>query len=402
MLSGESTPLLKESVELRSGDDRLDFLGDDRNSCLFGGTKILQVTPPTSDNLEDKFKTPDGGCLAIVLRTGFGTTQGQLIRTMIFSTEQVTANNYESFLFLAFLMLFAIIASRYVWVKGVERNLKRSKLLLDCVIIITSVVPPELPMELSMAVNASLVALSKYAIFCTEPFRIPSAGRVDVCCFDKTGTITGEDLMVEGVVGVDDKDVLKLVPLNQTGMETTLTLASAHSLVLLDDGIIGDPMEKTTLEAVGWTVNQGDMIIPASNDFSHRAVITIKRRFQFSSQLKRMSTVSTVVTPDRQTKTMVSVKGAPEVIKTMISNVPEHYESTYKYYTRRGSRVLALAYKFIHIQATHKINDLLREQAESELIFAGFLVFTCPLKPDAVETLKMLADSSHRVRSLFA
>jgi cation-transporting ATPase 13A1 len=397
MLSGESTPLLKESVELRSGDDRLDFLGNDRNSCLFGGTKILQVTPSTSDAVGDKLKTPDGGCLAIILRTGFGTTQGQLIRTMIFSTEQVTANNYESFLFLAFLMLFAIIASRYVWVKGVERNLKRSKLLLDCVIIITSVVPPELPMELSMAVNASLVALSKYAIFCTEPFRIPAAGRVDVCCFDKTGTITGEDLMVEGVVGVDDKDVLKLVPLNQTGMETTFTLASAHSLVLLDDGIIGDPMEKTTLEAVGWGVNQGDTILPSSNDHTHRAVITIKRRFQFSSLLKRMSTVSSVVTPDRQTKTMISVKGAPEVIKTMITNVPEHYENTYKYYTRRGSRVLALAYKFINIQGANKINDLLREQAESELIFAGFLVFTCPLKPDAVETLKMLADSSHRV-----
>lgn len=27
----------------------------------------------------------------------------------------------------------------------------------------------------------------------------------------------------------------------------------------------------------------------------------------------------------------------------------------------------------------------------------GFLVFHCPLKSDAVETLKMLADSSHRV-----
>jgi cation-transporting ATPase 13A1 len=39
-------------------------------------------------------------------------------------------------------------------------------LLLDCVIIITSVVPPELPMELSLAVNASLVALSKY---CASP-----------------------------------------------------------------------------------------------------------------------------------------------------------------------------------------------------------------------------------------
>ena len=41
------------------------------------------------------------------------------------------------------------------------------------------------------------------AIFCTEPFRIPSAGRVDVCCFDKTGTITAENLVVEGVVGVE-------------------------------------------------------------------------------------------------------------------------------------------------------------------------------------------------------
>lgn len=48
-----------------------------------------------------------------------------------------------------------------------EQDRKRSKLLLDCVIIITSVVPPELPMELSLAVNASLVALSKY---CASPF----------------------------------------------------------------------------------------------------------------------------------------------------------------------------------------------------------------------------------------
>ena len=45
---------------------------------------------------------------------------------------------------------------------GIERNLKKSKLLLDYVLIITSVVPPELPMELSLAVNTSLVALSKF------------------------------------------------------------------------------------------------------------------------------------------------------------------------------------------------------------------------------------------------
>ena len=42
-----------------------------------------------------------------------------------------------------------------------------------------------------------------------------------------------------------------------------------------------------------------------------------------------------------------------------------------------------------------------REYVESDLIFAGFLVLHCPLKEDAVETLKALADASHRVCSDF-
>ena len=121
---------------------------------------------------------------------------------MLSSTERVGANNLESFLFIGSLLIFAIAASWYVWVKGIERGLKKSKLLLDCVMIITSVVPLELPRELSLAINASLVALQGYAFFCTGPFRIPFAGRVDVCCFDKTGTITAENL-VEGVAGVE-------------------------------------------------------------------------------------------------------------------------------------------------------------------------------------------------------
>ncbi|KAJ2930562.1 hypothetical protein H1R20_g6550, partial [Candolleomyces eurysporus] len=335
----------------------------------------------------------DGGCLGVVVRTGFGTAQGQLVRTMIFSTERVSANNLESFLFIGFLLIFAIAASWYVWVKGLERGLKKSKLLLDCVLIITSVVPPELPMELSLAVNASLVALSKFAIFCTEPFRIPFAGRVDVCCFDKTGTITAENLVLEGVAGIDSANPRKLVNVKETNRDTTLCLASAHALVKLDDGaIVGDPMEKTTLDSLEWNIVKGETLAPKSSNAPHKTIITIKKRFQFSSALKRMSTISAL--PNG--RLLCSVKGAPETIKGMLESVPSHYDDTYKWFTRNGSRVLALGIKEIDPLSNDKINRLPRTEVEGSLKFAGFLVFHCPLKKDAVEVLKMLADASHR------
>ncbi|EPQ28853.1 uncharacterized protein PFL1_03656 [Pseudozyma flocculosa PF-1] len=399
MLSGESTPLLKESIELRDASDVLDVNGVDRNNVVFGGTKVLQTTRPEADGPYGKLQAPDNGALGVVLKTGFGTSQGQLIRLMVFTNEnRVTANNLESFVFIGFLLVFAIAASAYVWVVGTEMERPKGKLLLDCVLIITSVVPPELPMELSMAVNASLMALAKYAIFCTEPFRIPYAGRVDVCCFDKTGTITGEDLEVQGVADCAPSGEARLVPLKDASSEATLTLASAHALVLLEDGLVGDPMEKTTLEAMDWKLNKGDVLSPTDPKASnHRFTINVRRRFQFSSALKRMSTVSFVVDAGGSRRTLAAVKGAPETLKSMYANLPAHYDETYKGFTRRGSRVLALGYKFMDdVKDAGKVNNVTRDQVESGLAFAGFLVFHCPLKPDAVASIKQLNDSSHR------
>lgn len=85
-------------------------------------------------------------------------------------------------------------------IKGLEdEERNKNKLFLRCITIVTSVVPPELPMIMTMAINNSLLYLKKKRLFCTEPHRMNLAGKIRTCVFDKTGTLTEESLIFEGV-----------------------------------------------------------------------------------------------------------------------------------------------------------------------------------------------------------
>ena len=416
-------------------------------SIVLGGTKILQHSPGSQPAA---IQPPGGGAVGYVLRTGFYSSPGQLIRTILFASERATENSKETFVFIIFLLSFALAAAGYVLMHGLEDPTRsRWRLLLHCTMILTSVVPPELPMELSLAVNNSLLALHKLGIYCTEPFRIPYAGRCHVCCFDKTGTLTLSDLIVEGVAiaahrtaakadkgqATDDSQFI-VVPAKQAPLTASFVLAGCHQLVASAGGkLLGDPMERAALLAAGWTYLMDgsaiselplggaslskELLNALPRNGTVRPALRIIKRFPFSSELKRSAAIvetSLLLGSARLDPTgpvaqaaskcgaaglQVLAKGSPEAVRTLLATVPDGYDATYMQYASSGKRVLALATKPILSGITAaNAQSMRRDEAERELTFCGFLVLHCPPRPESREVLESLASSGHTLQML--
>ncbi|KAL7423997.1 hypothetical protein Q5752_001582 [Cryptotrichosporon argae] len=437
MLTGESVPVSKVpardetlkglSRETKQGSSEVD--PDLARHYLFSGTKIIRVRAGARPHWAPPSEHPIA--LAMVTRTGFNTTKGALVRSMLFPKPLGFKFYRDSMNFIGVLAMIAGLGFAVSAVQFIRMGIKWHTILVRALDLITIVVPPALPATLTIGTTFAIERLRKSGIFCISPNRVNIGGKVNVVCFDKTGTLTEDGLDVLGVRTIDRVDrrfselhgsVIDVPATGGLNGKTPLlyALATCHALKLIDGEVIGDPLDIKMFEYTGWTLDEGQsrpvkaggstertqtlvqmVVRPPGTErwraedamktgkHAHFLELGVIRSYDFVSALRRM----TVIVKRLKSNSMeVYCKGAPEVMADICdpASFPIDYEDMLSYYTRNGFRVIAIAGKSVDGLTWLKAQRMRREAAESNLQFLGFIVFENKLKPGTAPNVHIL------------
>ncbi|KAI9173310.1 hypothetical protein H9P43_007441 [Blastocladiella emersonii ATCC 22665] len=451
MLTGESIPVGKSSAaDLKVLADaslhEAQVSGPVVKSFLFCGTQLVRVRGPGGEisgmgtSTGSLPRSPGGASpslppLAMVVRTGFNTTKGSLIRSMLFPKPHDFGFYRDAFRFIGVLSLFALVGFAFSVYNFVMAGTSAKIIIFRALDLVTIIIPPALPATISAGTSFALHRLRRSNIFCISPNRVNLAGKIDIACFDKTGTLTEDGLDVLGVHLVDpqthkfssllaEPEDLRTSPADPRASVSSLptaasvahhalvAMATCHGINALDNGEhIGDPLDLKMLAWTKWKMHDsvGGMRVhppgrahPAPGTAAPvEGEIGIIKAYEFVSELRRMSVVTRAAPLPGATTNIgepfrVYCKGAPEVMRDIClpETLPADYDAQLEALAHRGLRVIALAKRDLAGLNLVKVERLGRTATESALTFLGFLVFENKLKPgsaSAIETLRTAA-----------
>jgi magnesium-transporting ATPase (P-type) len=194
MLTGESVPVTKTDLDISGVDINTTRLHmkDHSRHILFSGTQVIQ-TRMFENNTFIK---------AIVIRTGFNTTKGELVRSILHPKPVDYKLNNDTYKYIGALATTAFIGMIYVLVTNLFHGKEVGSAIKDSLDVITIAVPPILPGLLTTSLIYAQNRLKKINIFCISPRMINICGAVNTFVFDKTGTLTEDGLDIKSVLPV--------------------------------------------------------------------------------------------------------------------------------------------------------------------------------------------------------
>jgi cation-transporting P-type ATPase 13A2 len=136
--------------------------------------------------------------MGLVIKTGFMTTKGGLIRDILYPRPNRFSFYRDSLLYMCVFALFAVIGFACSIKPMLDFEFEPGDIVLRSLDLVTITVPPTLPAVMSIGTGFAIWRLKKLGIFCISPPRINVSGLIKIVVLDKTGTLTEDGLQVYG------------------------------------------------------------------------------------------------------------------------------------------------------------------------------------------------------------
>jgi cation-transporting ATPase 13A2 len=434
MLTGESIPIVKNAIPPQGHSNETYSIDSHKNHTLYSGTQVVQTRLLGGTHV-----------LGICVRTGFDTSKGKLMLSILYPKPTHFKFYQDSLKFIGIMMICGLVGIAYSAYRLHKMDVHYSEIILRALDVITIAVPPALPVAMTVGLGFAISRLKEKKIYCISPPRVNLSGKISCMCFDKTGTLTEEGLDLYGVRCVSRTDANPafddliaaddlLSRLCIVGEETDgsriaddnktiflYAMASCHSLTFVKDELVGDPLEQKIFQSTQWVLKEPKaaqettkelaiptIVHPPNNSKNEQENIDelenlignlplelgILRRFDFSSSLQRMS----VIVKNLQSSEMfVFVKGSPEAIGKLChkETLPADYDSILYEYAHQGYRVLACGYKKMKSNFDwRKTQRVKREEMECDLVFLGLIIMQNRLKKDTPHVIQQLTKSN--------
>ena len=370
-LTGESVPVDKELVVLNDSEVGIG----DRVNMAFANSNVTY-----------------GRGKGVVAYTGMNTEVGKIANMLANADETETPlkrnlNQLGKFLTYAILLVAVIM----FFVGTLLNGRGVVEMLLTSISLAVAAIPEGLPAIVTIILALGTQVMAKRNAMIRKLPAVETLGATDIIASDKTGTLTLNQMTVEKLYV--DRQVY-----DKTGTIPTDTLAvkimnyANDSRFDKEGKIVGDPTETALIQFgldLGFDVREEVKKEPRVADLP------------FDSDRKLMSTVHELA----DGRFLVAVKGAPDVLLNRVSQIlvdgqtlpmdeaeKEQILSANKNMAKQALRVLGTAYKLIDAVPS----QLVSEELENDLIFAGLIGMIDPERPEAAGAVKVAKSAGIR------
>lgn len=384
LLTGESVAIEK-NIEL---EDENTVLADRRNMAFAGST----VT--------------SGRGIGIVVQTGHQTEVGNIAHAVSISDSLKPPLVIRLEKFAKQVSWFVMGAVLILWIIGVMKGIPYHELFFLGVALAVSAIPEGLPIAVTVTLTIGTSRMIKRNVIVRKLTAVEGLGSCTFIASDKTGTLTVNMQTVKyisladgtgfNVSGEGYNDIGK-IEADKNNLNVELPDLFTDVALMCNEADLYKKENTWVHHGDAMDVALIALVYKANKKTDYKNTFKVLHQIPFESERK----YAAVVYKSNKGEIIAAAKGASEIIISRCSNMlsknglciinKEEAEKTANNLTAKGYRVLALAAK------TNENENGLTEDSLTNLTLLGFACFIDPLRPEAIEAVKLCNDAGVQV-----